>query len=154
MKALSLLQPWASLLVAGRKQWETRSWKPSDAMRHILSEQGFLIHASAKFDSQNKRLLTYPPFMKYYRNPDDLPIGMIIGMARLGRVISTFDWKQEFIKLEGENEEFEFGNYGPNRWAWEILNPVIFENPIPCKGALSLWEYQGEFPRIDKPDNF
>ena len=42
MKALSLTQPWAELVVLGEKQWETRSWRTSHRGR-------IAIHAAKKF---------------------------------------------------------------------------------------------------------
>jgi hypothetical protein len=45
MKAISIHQPWAWLIVTGRKDIENRSWKT-----HYRGE--ILIHASLKFDSR------------------------------------------------------------------------------------------------------
>lgn len=44
LKALSVRQPWAWLIVNGHKNIENRSWKPSDKM----IGQKIIIHASAK----------------------------------------------------------------------------------------------------------
>ena len=44
MKALSILQPWAWLIVNGYKPWENRTWNTS-----FRGE--FLIHAGKRFDS-------------------------------------------------------------------------------------------------------
>lgn len=44
MKAISVMQPWAELIVAGHKDIENRSWKTN-----IRGE--ILIHASKKFDN-------------------------------------------------------------------------------------------------------
>lgn len=148
MRTLSLLQPWASLLISGAKKWETRSWKPSTAMQHILRTEGFLIHSSAKFDAATQRLLTFPPFMQFFSDPDKLPVGHILGHVKLGRVISTFDWKQEFdpvLSIPAQTE-FAFGNYGANRWAWEITSVFPYEEVIAAKGSLSLWNYEGWLP--------
>ena len=42
MKAISIMQPWALLLVSGVKQYETRTWR--------TSHRGLLyIHASQRF---------------------------------------------------------------------------------------------------------
>lgn len=46
MRALSLTQPWATLVAMGIKPVENRKWRPSDK---LLGED-FAIHASAKFD--------------------------------------------------------------------------------------------------------
>ena len=49
-RAISLIQPWATLIVAGLKRYETRSWSTPYRGR-------ILIHASKKLD---KRYLARP----------------------------------------------------------------------------------------------
>lgn len=157
MKALSLLQPWASLIVVGAKKWETRPWKPSTTMLYILRNSGLLIHASAKFDRQNRTLLTYPPFCAYLDRNNKLPTGAIIGSVKVGRVIPTDEWMKEFnpdINPDAQTEQ-AFGNYSSGRWTWEMLEPEVYAEPIPYKGALSIWKYGGPVPkRVDKPEGF
>ncbi len=72
MKALSLLQPWATLVVIGVKQIETRSW--STAYRGPL-----LIHASK--GKAGKIFAHEPPFKKYIPDFKQLLFGFI--MTRL-----------------------------------------------------------------------
>lgn len=51
MKALSILQPWASLVVLGHKRIETRS-------RDTKYRGPLLIHASAKYSSRQETFAT------------------------------------------------------------------------------------------------
>ena len=44
MKALTLWQPWASLVIAGAKPYEFRSWSPP----RWLIGQRIVIHAAAR----------------------------------------------------------------------------------------------------------
>lgn len=46
MKAISLWQPWASLIACGVKPFETRSWAPP---QHLIG-QSIAIHAAKKID--------------------------------------------------------------------------------------------------------
>ena len=142
MRVLTLQQPWASLVVMGAKKWETRSWKPSNAMRHLIQMHDLLIHSSAKFDWQHRNLLTFPPFKKYLPNADALPLGAILGYVSVGRIITTEHWLKE---NPGYPEEQAMGNYSSGRWAWEFTKAVQWEFPIQAKGSLSLWEYDGPF---------
>jgi activating signal cointegrator 1 len=152
MKVLTLRQPWASLVVMGAKKWETRSWKPSRATHYLIGGQGLLIHSSQKFDESFKGLLTYPPFKNYLSDWRALPLGCIIGIVSIGRVISTEDWTKEFIWPGMPEallpEEKEFGNYERGRWAWELERPVQFEHPIKAKGSLAIWQYNGALPTL------
>jgi activating signal cointegrator 1 len=149
MKALSLLQPWAQLCVIGAKQFETRSWKAN--YRGEL-----LIHAS-----QSKRELTSMAL-----NPDssisqhvhlwfaennlrpletyEYSFGAIIGKVTLVNIYHTGEINTPNIfsaHRQLSEHELAFGDYTPGRYAWELTNPVQFENPIPCGGALSIWEF-------------
>lgn len=146
MKVLSLKQPWASLVAIGAKKWETRSWKPSTAMHYILQNDGMLIHSSAKFGKMEAGLMTFPPFAQYRDEIGAFPLGNIICWVRVGRIIPTSDWLEEFKQHKHTYpwEEREFGNYESGRWAWELTELVKFDNPIPAKGALSLWDHYGE----------
>src|ERR1700732_4369319 len=46
MKAISLWQPWASLIACGAKPYETRDWAPPESM----IGQPIAIHAAKKID--------------------------------------------------------------------------------------------------------
>lgn len=48
MKAISLWQPWASLIACGAKPYETRSWAPP---RELIG-QAIAIHAAKKIDKE------------------------------------------------------------------------------------------------------
>lgn len=136
MKALSLLQPWASLVVTGAKKLETRSW--GTAYRGEL-----LIHAST--GRAGALLTAEPPFPRYIKDFKQLPFGAIIGKVILSDVV-----KLEQLSLSDRVvnqltlEERAFGDYTNGRYAWVMEEPVQFKNPVFTKGTLGLWEYNGE----------
>lgn len=151
MKALSLTQPWASLCVLlnsvgdAAKQFETRGWKPSDKMMKAIGDNPIAIHAAQGFPKEAMYFARTNPFVKAALNPnwfnitDQLPLGAIIGTVELYRFIPT-----ESARNAISERELNFGDYSNNRWAWQLLNPVMLKTPIPCKGALSLWEVPKE----------
>ena len=149
MKALSLIQPWASFLFpfAGRpamKLHETRSW----ATRH---RGAIAIHASTAFrrtqqwiysdlltgierqlsDADKRSFVANTPEAK------DIPRGCIIGIVELVDCQPAESVKPDTI-------DAIFGNFTPGRYAWRMAKPVLFRKPIPCKGALGLWEVPDE----------
>jgi hypothetical protein len=132
IKALSLLQPWASLVVMGAKRIETRSWKT--AYRGIL-----MIHASK--GRSGAGIVQMPMFEKYIPDFNDLPFGAIIGEVNLTAVVRI-----EELSLSSElvnklsMEERAFGDYGAGRFAWLFEDAQAYEHPIPAKGSLGLWE--------------
>ena len=129
MKAISLLQPWAELVVCGAKQWETRSW--STKYRGTL-----LIHASQKFTKQQRELCLQEPFRSAINLP--LSFGVIIGMVDLRGVIQT-----DKIKNELSETETSFGDYSMGRFAWKLQEPHRFAVMMPAEGSLGLWNYDG-----------
>lgn len=132
MKALSLLQPWASLVVMGHKRIETRGW--NTPYRGPL-----LIHASK--GKAGKALAAEPPFTRYIPHFDALPFGAIIGQVTLVDVvrISSEDWLDAGLE-KATLEERAFGDYRAGRWAWMLEDAVAFAEPIPAKGSLGLWD--------------
>jgi hypothetical protein len=129
MKVLSLLQPWATLVVIGAKKIETRSWNTKYS-GHLL------IHASKKMDSSQKEILKSDPFWECLKHLEELPLGKIIGKVELVKTTST-----EFLQNSISNQELAFGDYGPKRYGWLLKDPVAFSHEIPIKGSLSLWDF-------------
>jgi hypothetical protein len=130
MRALSLYQPWASLLVYGYKRIETRSW--STTYRGIL-----LIHAS-----QTKRWMPdFPRLLHSAGLPDAMtdlptPFGAVLGSVEVVDCRKS----EEFSESDVGTQEMALGHFSPGRYGWVLRNPVVFTTPIPCKGMLRLWE--------------
>src|SRR4051812_22198517 len=81
MKCITLLQPWASLILAGQKHYETRSWQTSH--RGTL-----LIHSGKKLTPGIKKLCQEYPFRAKlgamgYDTAKDMPLGVILGKVTL-----------------------------------------------------------------------
>ncbi len=136
MKVLSLLQPWATLVVSGAKQIETRSW--STAYRGPL-----LIHASK--GKAGEIFANEPPFKKHIADFKQLPFGYIIGKVILTDVLrigtGTLSYASDEIMNKLTMEEKAFGDYTPGRFAWLLQEPLVFKTPIGAKGSLTLWEF-------------
>lgn len=132
-KALSLLQPWASLVVTGAKKIETRSWTTS--YRGTL-----LIHASK--GKAGAAIAAMPFFRQYIPDFNALPFGAIVGEATLVDVLRI---EETGLPLEQMPlltlEEKAFGDYHPGRFAWILQDAVKWEEAIPARGKLGLWEF-------------
>ncbi len=132
-KVLSLLQPWASLVVMGLKTIETRSWTT-----HYRGP--LLIHASK--GKAGAAVAEGPVFRKHIPDFRALPFGAIIGEARLADVLRI-----EETGLPPEHlarltlEERAFGDYGAGRYAWMLEGAVAWAEIIPARGHLGLWEF-------------
>ena len=81
---------------------------------------------------------------------DDLPLGVILAIARIIEYVPT-ETIVAANKKRGSNSrlrlgdfkcgpsEIAFGDYSPNRYGWLLANLHRLVVPVPCKGALGLW---------------
>jgi len=119
MKVLTLKQPWAELILLGKKTIEIRKWNT-----HFRGE--FLIHSSKIPDKKN---------MKNFESMKLLN-GFIVGQANLFDV-KRYENKKEFNKDKGKHlATVKWGKYG------FILKNVKRIKPIPAKGQLNFWNYR------------
>lgn len=136
MKALTVLQPWAQLLVLGEKRYETRSW--STGYRGPL-----LIHAGRRFIEHVRELCATEPFysalQKHGVNINYMTKGAILGQAELVDCIPS-----DQLRFEGKDPEEAFGDFRVGRYAWRIENPQAFPEPIPYQGKLGLFDVKEE----------
>jgi hypothetical protein len=146
MKAITLWQPWASLIATGAKKIETRSWKTNyrgplaihaaktwnsetDAMMHTWYTQGGLAPLVGKpLDLTGS---SYPDIKEEY-----LPKGMIIAICNLVDCIPTDRFTQKQIEFEKH-----FGDFTPGRYGWILEDVRLLTEPIPAKGMQGLWNY-------------
>jgi len=135
MKALTLTQPWASLVAISAKKIETRSW--STTYRGPLA-----IHAAKGWTREDRELIFEEPFQEYlrlagFRSPADFPLGAVLAIVDL----VGCDLIRYAIPPEPERS---FGNYEVGRSAWKMANLRRLLVPVPAKGALGLWEWKAE----------
>lgn len=136
MKALTLTQPWATLVALGEKKIETRSWYTS--YRGPLA-----IHAAIGFPGWAKSQCFQPefavPLSGYGLSPDDLPRGRVLCVTELEECIETRAVDMDQLTLR----ERAFGNFDYGRFAW-FLGPVsrTFEPAPYAKGKLGLWDWR------------
>ena len=145
MKALTLMQPFATLVAIGAKTNETRSWK-------TIHRGRIAIHASARITPEFQRICQAEPFRGIlkkagYRSWRDLPRGAVLCTISLTECKEIIEENQEkqYAILEDEtmvaDNEFYFGDYTPGRYAWQLQDVSQFNKPIQAKGQLSLWEW-------------
>lgn len=127
MKALSLQEPWATLICAGVKRIETRSWKTN--YRGPL-----LIHASQRpvsvHDAHVQALLRLIPNVP-------LGCGQLLCRCRLADCVYM---DADFLeKMQSDPQELLCGDYREGRYAWLLTDIEPLDSPIPAKGHLGLW---------------
>lgn len=152
MKALTLTQPYATLVAVGAKRIETRSWK------HWY--RGWLaIHAANSFPPDAREACFHEPFKSVLaaagiemiwreekgapgRARSDLPLGAVVAVAHLVTCLPTESLLgNRFPDWQLSEQERAFGNYGSGRFGWCLDEVRPLQEPIPAKGALGLWEW-------------
>lgn len=130
MKAITILQPWASLIAVGAKKIETRSW--ATKYRGEIA-----IHAGKSITTVGYNMLCDGPAEKLLRN-EIVEHGCVIATVELvDCIIMTHEWIAEV-----PDPERSFGWYEPGRVAWMLAN-VRQINPVPAKGKQRIWEWEG-----------
>lgn len=164
MKAITLTQPWATLVAIGAKQIETRSWCPlsyptygplaihaakglgpvggKDGLTRLCSTEPF---CSVLNTWSREYAKTYVDLADMVNRPL-MPLGAVVAICELLEVRPTRGRSLERDYGLSE-QELAFGDYTEGRWAWRLGNVRMLPQPIPAKGALGLWEWQqGETP--------
>jgi hypothetical protein len=146
LKCLTLWQPWASLVIAGLKTIETRSWKTSYC-------GPLAIHAAKTFNGPCKALCEQSPFREAllkagFENYRLLPLGSLLGSVFLDGCVETEILRPRFDQPPlpfGDprytQEELRFGDFRPGRYGWLLGNPrhrlVV---PVPLRGMQGLFD--------------
>lgn len=117
-RALSVKQPWADAILHGTKRCENRGWTSE---RFGL---GWIwLHAPEQVDRAGQAWMEQRGLHKPSLG---LPTGAIIGLVRVRRM--------ERVD-ERADDPWAFGP-----WCWVIDKVIALEEPVPCKGSLSVWE--------------
>lgn len=158
MKALTIWQPWASLIMAGAKPYEFRGWRPPAS----IIGQRIVIHAAArKVDFEELTVLfnilalrdksadiamaaaetcllpelAIPVLNRTLEKQVPFACGLgtaLVGEPRLGTEIA-----EEFgVPRANDSDRDEHAN-----WGWPMLDIDVWPEPIPMRGAQGLWNW-------------
>jgi hypothetical protein len=124
LTAITLHQPWASLIAAGKKHYETRNWATN-------YRGSIAIHAAKKLheDESLISLLEIPA--------SEIPLGAVVAIAELTDCILI---DEEFILKQSSFEQY-LGLWEVGRYAWKLENVRAIE-PIAATGKQGLWKWE------------
>lgn len=133
MKCLSISQPFADLIISGKKTIELRKWNTN-----FRGE--FLIHAPIKIRTEDCKRL---------KITKKLVTGVIIGKAELYDV-KKYNSSKEVKK----DEKFHFAskNFQGITFGFKIKNVKSLRIPIPWKGQLGFFDVKLSKTRIKNKD--
>lgn len=135
MKAISLWQPWASLVADGAKLIETRHW-PAPAR---LAGERIAIHAAKT--RAHLFLVGDEPFRSALGPwPREIPLGVIVATAELiACELITADLRAE-VRSELGAAELVFGDFTDGRYAWHLGRVRPLAEPIPTVGRQGFFD--------------
>ena len=160
LKALTIWQPWASLVMAGWKPYEFRGWP---APRYVVGQR-VVIHAGTRaMKPQEVRDLIEMlasgvfcgglhvdalPFLEdVLMQRRTLPRAAGLGTVRLGEPQRSCDlWPDQFEGMS-DSDRVEHSN-----WAWPVSEIEPFEPIVPIRGHQGFWNWPFAVERrnIDK----
>lgn len=139
--ALSVRQPWAWLLLQNdMKDVENRDWHLKDR-RFVPVDLVFpariYIHASKSKAELNNGTFDF--------------IRDILGHG--------LEWKADFGAIIGETTVTHYTLSSKSPWftgkyGFVRENPILYDNPIPCKGQLGFWKVPKEIIYNDQADEY
>lgn len=128
MKALTVLQPWAALIMSGQKTVENRTWR--------TSHRGpLLIHAGASRLLLGAVATVEPP-------EEPLVFGALLGTVELVECVRLADARTGLFKADWLEGPFTTGP-----WCWLLANPKPLRRPVPYRGRQMLFDVPDEFVR-------
>jgi hypothetical protein len=130
--AVSIRQPFASLILAGVKRYEARSWHPK-------SFGWLLLHASGNYGTCHGESQESPYLSKAFQKanlPHDRKAwsrSAIIGAFEVTGILNPPFKPRQFTKIDeatcGDNPDL----------LWKIGERIAFPSPIHCHGKLNLF---------------
>lgn len=165
MKALTVWQPWASLIIAGAKPYEFRSWRPplgligqrlaihggarpvkaSEVRALVMALKGNgtitppCLHADIALPLLERVLTALKSGDDLFGTPGalNLPKSHVVGTVVVGEPKRGDLCAAEFGASAGNDSDRE----GTFNWGWPMLDIQPAEPPIPARGAQGLWEW-------------
>ncbi|GGZ02449.1 ASCH domain-containing protein [Novosphingobium colocasiae] len=161
MKALTLWQPWASLVIAGAKPYEFRSWRPPAS----LIGQRIVIHAAARKVDREEACWLWTLLMDRHHSEQEriaaaetclhadiaipilergfmdglepLPLAAALGTAIVGEPRLGTRIAEEFgVPRANDSDRDSHANLG-----WPMLDIEPWPEPIPMRGKQGLWNW-------------
>lgn len=154
MKALTIWQPWASLIMAGAKRYEFRGWPAPAWMvgapmathagaRPVKREEvkGLIARLKVSTRAWETALdpeIAIPILERVLARPDILPLSSVLGRVTVGKPVRSWEVAGEFGGKVNDSDRDKHSN-----WAWPMRDIHVFEPFHPCAGKQGLWDWHG-----------
>jgi len=146
MKALTLFEPHATLIMCGVKRFETRSWGCAHrgplaihvSGRRIQDQLNWTVHSPSWPADLTRRTLRELGYLDGGGERAFLP-GVVLGVVDLAAIHLA---ENVSLTPQEQLQEHAFGDWRAGRRVWELRNIRPFCEPIAYKGSRGLWEWE------------
>ena len=143
MRALTLHQPWASLIARCVKTIETRSWAPP---RSLISQM-LAIHAGRKVHPNLgpviDAILRQTHGEQWQRQ---LPAGAVVATATISCTCQVAGHAADTGQVTTGCRQIiatdPYADFSAGRWLWFLADISSFPDPIPATGWKHLWYWE------------
>lgn len=173
MKALTVRQPWASLIALGVKTIETRSW--STRYRGPLAVHAGKARPDLCWEGGGYAIAADDDGRFMYRGHlgarSSLPLGAVVAVVDLIDVVPIIDgslgwtedsdtppaavvvsWDSAAMLVDTREtgpfpdvtDQLPFGVFAPGRFAWLLGDVRPLVPPVPAKGRQGLWTWEAQ----------
>lgn len=115
MKAISIRQPWAELILQGRKTIELRTWGTKIRGR-------IAVHAG--------KTMERGACDRHGLDPAELPGGALVGYVDIAEIIDLDEQTWEELR----NDHLAAGGFPGDLVGWRLANPERLPEPVPMRG--------------------
>ena len=133
MKCLSVSQPFADLIISGKKSIELRNWNTN-----FRGE--FLVHSPMRIRSDDCKRL---------KISTKLPTGVIIGKVTLYDVKKYHSSKEV---IQDKKFHFASAKFHDKKYGFMLKNSKAFRIPIPMKGRLRFFDVEIQKIKVKRRD--
>lgn len=161
MHALTIRQPWATLIVNGAKDVENRSWRPPRWALERLDGWGsftFAVHAGVGLDKETavrdelsrrdpECLASLDEVVEMWGGYASLPRAAIVGIVDVVGVV-TPEHALRSDPFGGQFRRYADSPWFSGPWGWALarVRPIA---PVPvARGRLGLWELGDEVDAV------
>lgn len=124
MKTLSIRQPWADLIIQGRKTLELRTWT-------VKYRGPLAIHASQTVERE--------ACLAHGLDPDQVTAGAVVGVVDLAEIVEL-DAASYAARRSEHLASAPWG--GGQLYGWRLANPRPLPEPLPLRGRMGIFEAQ------------
>jgi len=150
IKALSLWQPWASLIALDLKRIETRDWATKyrgPLLIHAGKNTDFIKRRGSSLTHRNAQIGDDARTAGGLPRDFNYPLGALVAIAELVDCLPTKEialYSEPVSKLNMNRSEFErelaLGNFTPGRFGWVLAHVRELPEPLPYRGRQGLFD--------------